>query len=154
MSQLPNEAVSNPYRAPEAEIDRARDALQSLDPRAAALYASIFDFRRKKSWAAYLWLIFFGIVGAHQYYLDNWRKGMVFTGTFALTRVARYASDVPEALLLVGALLDLVLVALLLWDLFLTVRQVRRRNEQIRDVILADIHALQEARRAREASVE
>ncbi len=143
--------MTHPYQAPRAELDHTAEDLRNLDPRAAGLFRSTFEFRRKKTLVAYAWLVFFGVFGAHQFYLGNTRKGIVLAGLGGPVTVAQLLMDaLPRLWIALFGLMNLILIGLLLWDLFLTPRQVRRHNERLRDEIMRDLHARQERARARQ----
>jgi len=136
---------------------------RQLSEQQLAILESEMQKRRKNTLLAYVLWIFFGAIGAHQFYLGNTKKGFLYLGLWILTIVCLFislstaglnlSSPITEEIsgditvfgaivLFLGGFLALALAFLLLYDLFTIPKQVREADEKEEDKLIQEIMSI------------
>lgn len=131
-----------------------------LTEKQLAVLESEMRRHRKSTLVAYVLWIFFGAIGAHQFYLGNTKRGYWYLGlwipiaiydfailfpsgySFASSDSTQNLSTIGIILLLLVGVLALILVGFLLYDLFTIPRQIREANEKEEDKIIQEITSI------------
>lgn len=119
--------------------------------------------RKKSTLLAYLLWIFFGAIGAHQFYLGNLKRGLLYLGLWLLSIASLFITlstagydlfspVIPEEfgsptglgliVFVIGGILAFILAFFLLYDLFTMPKQIREADEKEEAKIIQEIMSI------------
>lgn len=131
-----------------------------LTEKQLAVLESEMQKRKKSTPLTYVLWFFFGSIGAHQFYLDNTKRGFLYLGLwilivislaitffspnygFAYSDPTLNPSPIAVIILIFEVISSMILAAFLLYDLFTIPRQIREANEKEEDKIIQEIMSI------------